>query len=282
MPVVLVALVLVAVATVGGLLALVGPRWVRRRTLATRDTVTGGLARLHARIDDPRLAWTVWVGGWLVGLIAVTSALGALLRWLGGGDSTGLDRLLLDYFHRGRTPLLSTLWNTVTDVGASAFLVPVGVVGGLLWRWRRGDWFVLSVLGGSYLGASVLFNTTKRIVARARPAADIAFNPETGLAFPSGHTTDAAAFYTALGLLALAAVSVWAARVAVGTATAAVVLLVATSRLYLGAHWLTDVVVGAALGSVWAGLLWLTLTGPSGPYDRYVRHDPVPRHGPGR
>jgi undecaprenyl-diphosphatase len=84
-------------------------------------------------------------------------------------------------------------------------------------------------------------------------------------AFPSGHATDAAAFFAAASLtLAITIVRRPVARVVlVGTALVLTVL-VGVSRLVLAVHWLSDVVAGWALGTAIAVtvlvVLWLVAT----------------------
>lgn len=97
---------------------------------------------------------------------------------------------------------------------------------------------------------------------------------ESGYSFPSGHSMLAASVYpqAALQLKNKRAKTVWT------SVAAAVALLVALSRMYVGAHYLTDVVCGLALGFaamltaellcrlkrnylVWAGLLVVGLAG---------------------
>jgi undecaprenyl-diphosphatase len=77
----------------------------------------------------------------------------------------------------------------------------------------------------------------------------------TGSSFPSGHATQASAFWLSL-VLALRATRVtsFARRVA-GVFAATLVLGVAWSRVYLGVHYPSDVVAGVILGSGWA--LWV-------------------------
>lgn len=243
------------------------PGWIRAGGSALRHRFTAGLDRVRSRLPEP-VATTVWIAGWLLTLLAVVTAVGHLLRWVGRGNTTGLDRALLEVFHRGRLPWSSTVWSGITLLGDTVFLVTAALALGLLWRRRHGNWFALHLLGGAYLGAAALFNAAKRLVGRGRPAAELALHPETGMAFPSGHATDAAAFYVALALLAITLARSWRGRVVWASATAAVVLLVATSRLYLAAHWVTDVVAGTVLGTAWAAVVWLTLTSRQGPYGR--------------
>jgi membrane-associated phospholipid phosphatase len=236
------------------------------------ETLSRGLDAVVTRTGSRSAGVAIWLAGTLLILLVIVSTVGVLLVGGDGGRATVLDRAVLDHLVGRRTPTLSVIWNTITVAGDTSLLVPLALTGGILWRLRRGDWFLLHLLGGAYLGAVVLFQAAKRIVGRARPDGDVAYNREVGLAFPSGHTTDAAAVYTAVALVVLLFVTVWALRVAVISVSAAVVVLVATSRLYLAAHWVTDVLAGVLLGSAWAGMLWLTLTARVGPYRRYGPH----------
>lgn len=258
---------LLLIPLLAGLLFARDPERVRRTRAAIRGPLTSGAETLIERFGRAG-GLTIWLGGWIVGLMLVTWLVGIAVLVFATEASTPLDESVTNLFLLGRTPALSTIWGTITFLGDTSFLVPVALVLGLLWRWRKGDWLVLAVLLGSYLGASVLFNVTKRLVNRARPAAEIAFNAETGMSFPSGHTTDTAAFYTAGALLLATLVASWALRAAIGAASASLIMLVATSRIYLGAHWFTDVICGAVLGVAWAAVLWTALTCRGGPFPR--------------
>lgn len=229
------------------------------------------LARLEARFGRGRARAVGIVGSFLV-LLAVTCAVGIVLVANIPGDGTALDEAVLDVFHRGRTPARTSVWTVITDAGDSLFLVPAAVGIGLAWRSRRGGWSALQLLGGAYLGGAMLHWIAKPVVGRRRPGADVAFTIESGLSFPSGHASQASAFWTALALLALSVVARHAWRAVIAATGAAVVVLVATSRLYLGAHWITDVAAGTVLGAVWAGVLWASLTTRAGP-DGAVRGD---------
>ena len=149
----------------------------------------------------------------------------------------------------------------VTDLGAAGVLVPLVLAAGLAWRWRRGSWRPLALLAGAAAGAWVVQVAVKQLVERPRPPAGLALSHATGFAFPSGHATDAAAVYGMLAVL-LARSGRPAARVAAWAGAAALVALVGLSRLYLGVHWLSDVVAGAALGIAW--LLAIFIAGRAG------------------
>jgi undecaprenyl-diphosphatase len=89
----------------------------------------------------------------------------------------------------------------------------------------------------------------KHTVGRARPT-EILVNADPG-SFPSGHTANAATMVVVLGIL-FPRVWVWC----LGVAWA---LLMAASRTYLGAHWISDTAGGLILGAGVAVIVWAPL-----------------------
>jgi undecaprenyl-diphosphatase len=110
-------------------------------------------------------------------------------------------------------------------------------------------------------GAILLSYVTKQLVSRPRPPVEH-LQRVTGSSFPSGHATQASAFWFAL-VLALSAAG--ASRLAIWLAAAValvLVLAVAASRVYLGVHYPADVVAGTLLGTSWALFVSRSLRGP--------------------
>jgi undecaprenyl-diphosphatase len=103
-------------------------------------------------------------------------------------------------------------------------------------------------------GAIALYEIVKVAVDRARPPMGFWIGQYFGKAFPSGHATQSLAFFGMAALIFGAGLPpktktwLWAGA-------AIVILLVGASRLYLGGHWLSDVLGGWALGATWLALV---------------------------
>ncbi len=110
-------------------------------------------------------------------------------------------------------------------------------------------WLVLPVL------TSATADIIKNAVAYPRPLG-LLLTP-SGFSFPSGHTTLAVTFY---GLIAvMVADHLPKYRKSVYFNTSVLIILIGFSRLYLGAHWLTDVLAGVCLGLFWICIAVLSL-----------------------
>src|SRR5207245_8095386 len=139
-----------------------------------------------------------------------------------------------------RVAWLTAAMKTLTWLGSAAVLVPaVVVVGGILLL-RRRDWRPLAALALALGGAVGLYDIVKPAVGRARPPSALWIGHYSGAAFPSGHATQAVAFYVMLALI-LSARTSHGRRALVWSVAAIVALVVGASRVYLWAHWVADV-----------------------------------------
>ena len=169
------------------------------------------------------------------------------------GYLTGLDMPVLQYLVAHRDITTSLFFIGITELGSTVLVCGITLCIGIYFVFRRqvpyAAGLAVSVFGGG--GAALLI---KELVHRARP--DIAFRAyaETGFSFPSGHATLAAAFYGFLIYLAWRMMPPGFVRTAVVTALTLLIGLIAFSRLYLGVHYLSDVIGGLLLGSAFACL----------------------------
>jgi undecaprenyl-diphosphatase len=182
----------------------------------------------------------------LVVFVLVGWAAGTLVTALVG--SSGLD-VVRDVAGE-RSAGLTAVAQTVTLAGSAFVLVPLALICCLLLA-RAGLRREAFAVALSLAGAMLLSDVVKLLVSRPRPPVEH-LQAVTGSSFPSGHATQASAFWFSLVLaLAAAGVAPPLTRVAAGLALV-LVLAVALSRVYLGVHYPGDALAGVLLGTGWA------------------------------
>jgi membrane-associated phospholipid phosphatase len=126
-----------------------------------------------------------------------------------------------------------------------------------VWLYRRGM-VVDAVLLPLVLGGAELLNWILKLAFhRERP--EVAFVHLDSYSFPSGHAMNSTAVYGALMYLALSRFGS-TVRLGLAAAMATFVALVCFSRLYLGVHYLSDVLAGFAAGIFWLSISIAVLT----------------------
>ena len=186
-------------------------------------------------------------------LVGGITALAAVLL-LGGltvlrGSPFGIDTEWMAEITEHRSELWLVPSLVMNFVGGGWFAIWVVPLGGALLLYLVGRrWAALYFVLASALSAG-LVQLLKTLVDRARPE-DILVHVDPG-SFPSGHVANAATVALALALVFQ---RTWLWVVAV-----AWIVLMALSRTYLGAHWVSDTVGGAVLGAAVAVLVWALL-----------------------
>jgi undecaprenyl-diphosphatase len=164
------------------------------------------------------------------------------------------DPRVLSFMVSHRTPWLTVLARTLTWLGSGFLLWPVVIIAGLgLWRWRH-RWLPAILPALALAGAAAWSLLIKALVGRPRPPAGYWLSHVDGWSFPSQHATQALATWGMLALM-VAAGRPRRARALLVTGAALIAIVVGLTRLYLAAHWLTDVLGGWALAGVWDSLL---------------------------
>jgi len=191
--------------------------------------------------------------GALVALVVIGIALWAFVAVVEGfTDEEALFRLdgtVKNAVEQVVTPEATEQMARVTNFSAPLLVVVVALGLAAYFAIRRLWGYLLMLALALGLGSALLY-ALKLIFDRARPIAGTAYDAH-GASFPSGHS------FTALVLYGLLAYFVWQITTKAWARTLAVVFAVAAtlgvgfSRLYLGVHWLTDVLGGYAAGVAW-------------------------------
>ena len=163
------------------------------------------------------------------------------------------DQNVVDFFVHHRTPAISALMLALTNAFTPTSIVIFAFAAALIFIfWRKSIKLGFALLGSVGI-SSVLAQVIKHMVSRHRPDLTFQLVHETDLSFPSGHATGivalALAVYLAVRSLARKNSRRHQRRLAiVGWVLGILATLVCLSRLYLAAHWATDVIAGACLG----------------------------------
>lgn len=164
-------------------------------------------------------------------------------------DLSSLDTPVLEWLADNRSQTATTVLTWVTNLFGPVVLPIVVALGALVWARVSHSWRDPLLLIGAMLASTALSTIIKAVVARPRPPEGLMTVPgvESSFSFPSGHTIGAATLVLVSGYL------VWtrhhSRRVAVVWTVASVVIVgvVAFSRLYLGYHFVTDVLAAVSL-----------------------------------
>lgn len=197
----------------------------------------------------------------IVALILVEVGVISLLSW-GVAETyeavirhSGLarfDQPALDWMIGHRTPernQLITLFTTfggpiVTPIVAAAVMIVLAL------KWRSWTPVVMVLVAGA--GSLAMTVIGKDYVARVRPPHELAVPPyEWSPSFPSGHALNSMALGGVIAYLICIHLTRTLGRVLVIIVALAYSLAMGASRIYLGHHWLTDVVTGWLLGLLW-------------------------------
>jgi membrane-associated phospholipid phosphatase len=150
-----------------------------------------------------------------------------------------------------RGTLGTDIFRVVTFIGSPAAALAIATIACVL-LYRRRQLVEAALLPVVLAGGEFLNLVLKLSFHRPRPEA--AFVHLDTYSFPSGHAMLSTAAYGALAYLAWSHLHTRRARLALIAGTVQLVALICFSRLYLGVHYLSDVLGGAAAGTFWLAL----------------------------
>jgi membrane-associated phospholipid phosphatase len=201
----------------------------------------------------------------LVGLgVVVALAVGftSLLEdVLEGEGIAALDQPASRWLAGHRDQWLTAALRVITALGSPVALGVLTTAVCVVLAWRRRSWVpvVLGLAGAGGIG--LVITIAKTLVGRDRPSSLLAAIVEQGYSFPSGHATGTAAIMLLCAwLVSRHLVTSWAARVAVFATVLGLIGVIGFSRVYLGVHYVSDVLAGWLLGAAWAGAVALAGT----------------------
>jgi membrane-associated phospholipid phosphatase len=193
--------------------------------------------------------------GVLVLLLAMAGFARIAEEVLKGAPITLVDLRLANWLHlhANDNSLLRGFMFGITQLHSTPGALGLTALAGW-WLARRDARHWMLTLVSAVPGGMLLNVALKHTFVRARPHFDEPILSLTTYSFPSGHTMTATVLYGVLACYLVRHARSWQARAAIVLAACIMVLLVACSRLYLGAHYLTDVLAAMLEGCAWLAI----------------------------
>lgn len=173
-------------------------------------------------------------------------------------ELVSFDDAIISFFKTVQTSMLDSIYITITELGSVWFLTTMSVlVILLLWFKAKDKWgilFFIIAVGGSGLLTWILKHTYER----GRPSINEEIDA-IGFSFPSGHSMGSLIFYGFITYFILRSSQKRAIKYISLVGLGTLIILIGTSRIYLGAHYPSDVIAGYIAGTIWLILCLLAL-----------------------
>ena len=190
--------------------------------------------------------------------VACTYGFAELAGHVVSGNTQAFDDAILRWIGAHRTPLLTATALEITALGTGTVVMMTALIAGMfLWLTHHRHSAVL--LGVATLGGLVLNNLLKMGFDRPRPLIIDWGVRAASSSFPSGHAMNAVIVYGTVAYLAARLQASHRERVLTMSVAAIIIVLVCSSRLYLGVHYPSDVLAGLTIGLGWAAFCMATL-----------------------
>jgi undecaprenyl-diphosphatase len=220
------------------------------------DSLTTRLHRFTAARFSPHQQFGLHL---TLGVLVLLSAMAGFAQLagdvMGGAPITLLDLRLANWLHvhANHNALLRNFLFGITQLHSTPGALGLAALAGW-WLAGRGARHWMLTLAAAVPGGMLLNVAMKHVFVRARPHFDEPILSLATYSFPSGHTMTATVLYGVLACYLVRHARSWHARAAIVLAACMMVLLVAGSRLYLGAHYLSDVLAAMLEGCAWLAI----------------------------
>lgn len=205
------------------------------------------------RQERPRHPWVRLGLGVGLGFALIVGAAGLFAfvaeEVVDGGATQRIDQAFMDAVQRSMSDATRAAFEAITRLGDGMTLTVVCVLGTALLWWRSERVLALALVAA--MGGNGLLNAAlKSIFERVRPLDDQGLASADGWSFPSGHSSGALVGYGMLAYVLLRTLPrAW--HLPAVLAASAVAFSVGASRIFVQAHFATDVVAGFASGTAW-------------------------------
>lgn len=204
--------------------------------------------------NPPKAAWTskrCYIYAVLC-LLAGTAVF--VCAFIGMQDHSGIGAInqpVLDWIVKNRQPEITNVMKLITMTASPLILIAFTCVVAAIWAvLNREIWRPLLLFGATGLAAATSI-ILKIVIGNGRPPIKDMIKPfETDYSFPSGHTIGTVVLLLVISYLVCSRHPTGFRLFICSSITILGIAIIASSRLYLGYHWVTDVVASVGLGLI--------------------------------
>ena len=153
-----------------------------------------------------------------------------------------------------RSPFMTTIMKAITKLSDTTYIIIIAIILSLLFLFKWKEKNIAKLIPCSLLLVTIVNNTLKVIFQRERPLGHRLIEI-TGYSFPSGHAMASMAFYGLLIYIIYHKVLNKNLRNILISINIIIILLIGISRVYLGVHYLSDIIVGYSISIIYLLLL---------------------------
>lgn len=186
----------------------------------------------------------------IVFVLLLATFLGITDSIVNSSSMVKIDNTFTHYLFNLRTPALANFFYVVTSFGGQAVIIFLLLVASLYLFFKKEMAYLYALLL-TFIGTEGSVFLIKIFINRDRPGQDLAFYLEKSKSFPSGHSAASMAFYGFVTYYLMHHIVKRNYRTIAVICGTLVIGLIGFSRLYLGVHFLSDVLGGFLVGGLW-------------------------------
>jgi membrane-associated phospholipid phosphatase len=186
----------------------------------------------------------------IVFLILLATLLGITDSIVNSRVMVQVDSTFANFLFHLRTPFMAKSFYAITYLG-NVFIVTIPFLAGLIYLYFKKEFAYLYALFLAFIGTEGSVYLIKIFIHRDRPGGDIAYYLENSKSFPSFHASIAMVFYGFVVYYLIHHITGRRNKSWIIVLGAVIIGLIGFSRLYLGVHYLSDVLGGFLIGGLW-------------------------------
>lgn len=186
-------------------------------------------------------------------VIGLAIAFGYIVTAISNKSIANFDTSIITYVQGLESPWLTTIMKVFTWSGSSLFIAPLALITFFFLYFVKHHRYQATLFIVVILGTPLINGILKVYFKRDRPEI-YRIMDANGFSFPSGHTMMAFSTYAIIAYIVWRNIQIALTHVLLVLIAAFMIIMIGTSRIYLGVHYPSDV-----LGGIAASALWVTV-----------------------